>query len=96
VRTKAVPETFATFGRNRAAAERTITALEAGGCLEAVDASRVESLRALASALDEDPGSAPLWREFRMAETALRLSGASAQEIDQYASFMRAISGGSE
>jgi hypothetical protein len=82
------------FGPNRIAAEQTIAALEAGGVLEPVDATRVASLRAIATALDADPGSAPLWREFRMAETALRLSGAASGEIDAYKELMQSLGGG--
>ncbi|MGA3214099.1 MAG: hypothetical protein ABSD97_00220 [Acidimicrobiales bacterium] len=82
------------FGPNRLAAEETISALGAGGCLEPADASRLASLRAIASALDADPGSAPLWRELRMAETALRLSGAASSEVDAYAALMDKLDGG--
>lgn len=81
------------FGPNRQAAEETIEALRLAGHLEPVDASRIATLRAIATALDLEPGSAPLWREFRMSETALRLSGASGAEVDSYSAVMRAISG---
>jgi hypothetical protein len=81
------------YGPNRAAAEATIEALRLAGHLEPVDASRIATLRAIATALDLDPGSAPLWREFRMSETALRLSGASGAEVDQYTAVMRALGG---
>jgi hypothetical protein len=85
--------TEAIFGPNRLAAEETIDALRLGGHLEPVDASRIATLRAIATALDLEPGSAPLWREFRMSETALRLSGASGAEVDSYVSVMRALAG---
>ena len=85
--------TEATFGPNRQAAEDTIEALRLDGHLEPVDASRIATLRAIATALDAEPGSAPLWREFRMSETALRLSGASGAEVDSYVSVMRALGG---
>jgi hypothetical protein len=87
------PSTELTYGPNRLAAEETIEALRLAGHLEPVDASRIATLRAIATALDLEPGSAPLWREFRMSETALRLSGASGAEVDSYSAVMRAISG---
>lgn len=87
------PLTEAAFGLNRLAAEQTIEALREAGHLEPVDASRVATLRAIATALDLEPGSAPLWREFRMSETALRLSGASGAEVDSYGAVMRALGG---
>jgi hypothetical protein len=88
-----LPLTEDTYGPNRLAAEDTIEALRLAGHLEPVDASRIATLRAIATALDLEPGSAPLWREFRMSETALRLSGASGAEVDSYASVMRALGG---
>jgi len=85
-----VPED--TYGPNRLAAEETIEALRLAGHLEPADASRIATLRAIASALDAGPGRAPLWRELRMSETALRLSGASGAEVDS-SSVMRALGG---
>jgi hypothetical protein len=82
-----------TYGPNRLAAEETIEALRLAGHLQPADASRIATLRAIASALDAGPGRAPLWRELRMSETALRLAGASGAEVDSYAAVMRTLDG---
>jgi hypothetical protein len=68
-------------------------ALGTGGCREPVDASRIQALRALASAVDLDPTNAALHRELRLSEASLRLSGAGAAEVDAYAQVMKAIGG---
>lgn len=62
----------AVIGRNRAALEETIRALEADGRLGPVDAGRVEIARGLADVVDMYPESPILWREYRTAEKALR------------------------
>jgi hypothetical protein len=61
-----------TFGRNRAAAEQTIAALQSVGRLEVIDSARVATFRTLADAVDADPVNASLWREYRAAEHTLR------------------------
>jgi hypothetical protein len=62
----------AAFGRNRAALEQTIQALEADGRLGPLDSGRVEIARGLADQVDETPESPILWREYRAAKKALR------------------------
>ena len=62
----------AVFGRNRTALEATIAALESDGRLGPVDSGRVEIARGLADAVDSEPESPILWREYRAAEKALR------------------------
>ena len=62
----------AALGRNRAALEATISALESDGRLGPVDSGRVEIARGLADAVDDCPESPILWREYRAAEKALR------------------------
>lgn len=59
-------------GLNRAALETTLEALRTAGRLELIDAARVQIARTLATAVDLEPGSAILWREYRAAEKALR------------------------
>jgi hypothetical protein len=60
------------YGRVRSALEVTITELERLGRLTPTDAARVEIARTLADALDQEPASAILWREYRAAEKQLR------------------------
>jgi len=59
-------------GPNRTALETTLEALRTAGRLELIDAARVAIARSLATAVDREPGSAILWREYRAAEKALR------------------------
>lgn len=54
-------------GRQAAALEQTVALLEQSGRLERVDRARVEALRGLASAVDERPHDAQLWRQYREA-----------------------------
>ncbi|MGO9299695.1 MAG: hypothetical protein ACLQEG_05070 [Acidimicrobiales bacterium] len=82
------PVTVPATGPCQLAAEATIAALQAAGHLEPADSSRVAALRATAAAVDADPLNAALHREHRMAETALRLSGASVQEVDAYSQLL--------
>jgi len=60
------------YGRVRTALEVTLTELERLGRLTDTDAARVEIARTLADALDVEPASAILWREYRAAEKQLR------------------------
>ncbi len=46
---------------------RTLAELRRMGRLEPVDAAVVQALRSMARALDEDPGNAALWRQYREA-----------------------------
>ena len=62
----------AIHGRVRSALEVTLTELERLGRLTDVDAARVEIARTLADALDVEPASAILWREYRATEKQLR------------------------
>lgn len=52
---------------NVAAIEKTIGALEAAGRIEPVDAARVQLLRSLAKAVDDDPLNGSLWRQYHAA-----------------------------
>ena len=69
----ATPTVFVDIqGRNRNAADATITALRSAGRLELIDSARISMLQTLADGVDADPMNASLWREYRAAETALR------------------------
>lgn len=60
------------YGRNRIAAEATLAALREESRLEQVDEARVAAFRSLADMVDTYPTEAPLWREMRIVESALR------------------------
>ena len=60
------------YGRVRTALEVTLAELDRLGRLTDTDAARVEIARTLADALDLEPASAILWREYRAAEKQLR------------------------
>lgn len=56
------------YGRNREAVEAMLEALAApefDGTLRPVDAARVAALRALADQVDDEPGNAQMWRQYR-------------------------------
>ena len=52
---------------NGDAFESTLTVLEELGRIERVDVAQVEAVRSLASAVDEHPEVASLWRQYREA-----------------------------
>lgn len=52
---------------NVVAIEKTIAALEELGRIEPVDAARVQLLRSLAKAVDDDPLNGSLWRHYHSA-----------------------------
>jgi hypothetical protein len=47
--------------------EQTLKELRRLGRVEKIDAAAVQALRSMARALDEDPASAALWRQYREA-----------------------------
>lgn len=59
-------------GLNRQATEITISALRDNGLISDVDAARVQIVRSLASLADAEPDNPVVWREYRLAEQALR------------------------
>jgi hypothetical protein len=59
-------------GQNREATETTIKALRDDGLISEVDAARVQIVRSLASLADAEPDNPVVWREYRLAEQALR------------------------
>jgi hypothetical protein len=52
---------------NSGQVEQTLKELRRLGRLERIDAAAVQMLRSMARALDQDPGRAALWREYREA-----------------------------
>jgi hypothetical protein len=59
-------------GQNRKATEITIKALRDDGLISEVDAARIQIVRSLASLADAEPDNPVVWREYRLAEQALR------------------------
>jgi len=59
-------------GQNRQATEITVKALQDDGLISEVDAARVQIVRSLASLADAEPDNPVVWREYRLAEQALR------------------------
>lgn len=60
------------YGQSRLAAEITVKALQDHGLISDVDAARVQIVRSLASLADAEPDNPVVWREYRLAEQALR------------------------
>lgn len=52
---------------NAGALDETITQLQELGRLERIDSARLQMLRSMAGALDEDSSNAALWRQYREA-----------------------------
>lgn len=69
-----------THGRNRQAIEHTIAALRLAGRLEAINSAQIAICQSLADAVDLDPDNASLWREYRAAEAALRVTDDNNQD----------------
>lgn len=55
------------MGNNVSELGRTIAQLRELGRLEKIDAARVQMVRTMARALDENPQNAALWRQYREA-----------------------------
>jgi hypothetical protein len=54
-------------GANAKAIEVTLDQLKQMGRLETIDTARVQALRSIAAALDENPFNSQMWREYREA-----------------------------
>lgn len=76
-------------GSNAAGLERTLKAL--GARLGPEDEAIVALARALAVALDAEPGNAALAREYRAAVTAVSLAGAGDEVDDDTRDFLLTI-----
>ena len=54
-------------GDNRKAAERFLTELRREGRIDTIDVSRIQTIRGIADALDDDSSNAALWKVYREA-----------------------------
>lgn len=72
-------------GTNAAALATTLQQLRNLGRLEEIDAARVQMLRTMASALDEEPTRAALWKEYRAALKELMADDSSSTVDDALA-----------
>lgn len=70
---------------NAAALEKTLAQLRDLGRLEQIDAARVAMIRSMASALDEEPFRASLWKEYRAALRELMADDSSSTVDDALA-----------
>lgn len=61
------PQPSEASGPNLAAIEATLTELHRMGRLERVDAARVQAIKSMARALDDNPFNSQMWREYREA-----------------------------
>ena len=77
-------------GRNERAVTATLKELKTNGSLGLVPKALVELVRSLASAVDEEPGNAALFREYRASLDDLR-EAASASVDDDTAEFRISI-----
>jgi hypothetical protein len=79
--------------RNADAVEVTISALLTAGKLELpVDQAVIESARNLAAAVDETPGNANLWRQYREAVGVLYVDDSDTTGADELARLLGRLS----
>jgi hypothetical protein len=71
--------------------ERTLKALLTAGRMSDEAEALVALARGLAAAVDQDPGNAALWREYRAAVTAVGEIGAGDDVDDDTADFLLSI-----
>lgn len=81
---------------NVEAVAATLTAMREAGRLDATDSATVVVAESLARAVDDDPGNASLWREFRAALNDLRGVGASDADRDEISQIIEALRSGSQ
>lgn len=74
---------------NAAGLERTIKAMQ--GRLDDGDEALIALARGLAAAVDQEPGNAALWREYRAAVAALSEAGAAGDIDDDTKDFLLTI-----
>jgi hypothetical protein len=63
--------------------EQTLRELRRLGRLEKIDAAKVQALRSMARALDDEPGRAALWRVYLDAVQELTASGDDGGAFDE-------------
>jgi hypothetical protein len=85
-KTRNVPEHFHS---NREAVEMTIEILFGLGRIEKIDSATVTMCRLLATAVDENPKSFGLWRQYRDALIQLRAIGD--QDDEDFAAYMEQL-----
>jgi hypothetical protein len=81
-RRKRHPETIEADGPNATAMDTTLAELRRMGRLERVDAARVQALRSMANALDQNPFNSQMWREYRDAIEGLTADDGDSDSID--------------
>ncbi len=69
-------------GANVVAIEETLAELKRMGRLEKIDAARVQALRSMAAALDQNPFNSQMWREYREALGGLTADDSTSDPID--------------
>ena len=69
-------------GPNVAAISETLSELKRLGRLEKIDAARVQALRSMAGALDQNPFNSQMWREYREAIEVLTADDSDPGSID--------------
>lgn len=79
------------MGLNTVELGETLSWLREMGRLERVDAARVQALRSIAAALDDNPGNAALWREYRTALKELVADDASSAVSDALTDLFGAV-----
>lgn len=62
--------------------DETLAELKRMGRLEKVDAARVQALRSMAQALDENPFNSQMWREYREAIEGLTANDGDDGSVD--------------
>lgn len=77
------------FHSNRDAVEMTIEILHGLGRIEKIDSATVTMVRLLATAVDENPKSFGLWRQYRDALIQLRAIGD--QDDQDFAAYMEQL-----
>lgn len=69
-------------GANARAIEVTLGELRRIGRLEKIDEARVQALRSMAAALDQNPFNSQMWREYREAIEGLTADDGSSDSVD--------------
>jgi hypothetical protein len=72
-----------TVSDNASAIEETLAELKRMGRLEKVDAARIQAVRSMARALDQNPFNSQMWREYREAIGGLIADDSGSDSIDE-------------
>jgi phage tail sheath protein FI len=79
---RAHPESLAATGPNATAIDVTLAELRRMGRLEKIDEARVQALRSMAVALDQNPFNSQMWREYREAIEGLTADDSNTDGVD--------------